>query len=440
MPNYRKYLNHASRKRHEKRTLVEIYKRHPIIKSDKETALKGTDRYITYQIPVQSRHFTYSITWNKAHTICYQSCGSIEQARKYIDYLPEIIRKSRLRRKIGKHIQTIIDMVKKQIKGHGNYKHLEFGLIQMAEYPRENEYCHNYDANQKFIGKTIHKYGKTFNLSMSEQKNIIKALFDTEEMTSEELREAYENLSLFVEDITDNRETIDWAFKDYIDPFLKDIPLYSKFLVEAEEHIIEIEDLREKHGIDSRENVTIPQGYKLMDVGYYCWPGYSCDEDTLAIQTDDETIEILIFLGNGMGGYSGEVQYKIDKETSRYYSIGRRGIDSAFNGSENYPETIKELIVRQGNEARKRQERIKRSVDVHLGSRSWKVTPENIEEIKKLLRDGKSRTFLPSGMGIGVIIASSRENLPYNLSKYNAGESAEKLFGMPVYAQDFEYD
>ena len=438
MPDFRKYLNHAKKKKKETREIVEVYKRRPIIKS--VIPYETMDDHITFQIPIQSRHFAYNSQWNKNRTIYYQSCHSIEESHKYIDHLPEIMRKARLRKKISKLKEKIKMMVKKQIKGHSNYRHLEFGFTQMAEYPRENVMGAEYNSDGKFLRNFVSQYGRSFNLSSDEQKTVIKVLFDTEKTTAEEIRETYENLGVFIDDIQDSRESMKWSFNNYIDAFIKDIPKYITFLIKAEECVIEIEDYTEKHGRDSRESVSIPKGFKLMDVGYYCWPGWSCNDDILAVQSEDETIEILVFLGDGLGDYSGEVQYKIDKETSSYYSIGSRGIDSAFYTNPNKPETVEEIIIAQGNEARKRQERIKRSVDVQLGSRSWKVTPENVEEIKKLLRDGKSRTFLPSGMGIGVIIANSQGNLPYNLSKYYAGESAEKLFGMPVYAQDIEYD
>ncbi len=448
MPNkYRKYLNHARRKNDEKRTLVEVYKRRPIIKSDKASGMKDNSRYITFQIPVQSHRYTYNSgrIGNKARTISYQSCDSPEEARHYIDNYTEIRRKVILRNKIRRLCKKIQNIHKKidDTRYKGLDSLVSFGFKKMTEHPRENTYCHHHNCEGKFTHKTIDRHGRKFSHSIEEHKIIMKCFDCPSDLSAEDIKFVINNLKEFNQDVEANLDIVlDDTWTEFYETYKT--AAFQKKLRTSLKEIIELtlqkDVFFEEYGCDTRENIKIPEGYKMMKVGYYCWPGWTCDEDILAVQSKDETIEIIIWLGNGTGGYTGEVQYKEKKENGSYYSIGSRGINSAFSMDGNNPITIEELIVKQGDKARKRQERIRRSVDVVIGGRSWKVTPENVEEMKKLLKAGKSRTFLPSGMGIGVIIANSTNNLPYNLSKYNAGESIEKLLGMPVYAQDFEYD
>jgi len=444
---YSKYLNHGRKRSDEKRTLAEVYKRCPIIKCDELTHFKDPLRCVTFQVPVQSRHYTYgnSHVSNKASTIFYQSCESIEEARYYIDNYSEIRRKVILTNKINR----LRDKIKKLYKRldtsnfRGLYSLVNFGFKNMVDYPREDQYCSHLNSKGKETHKTIYKHGRSFAHTPEQQKIFIKALNTPSVLSAEDIQFVIDNLKDFNVDVSKNLDIVrEDQFTDFYKTY-KTSEFQKKlraFLKQIHELSLQKDVLIKEHGQETRENIQIPKGYKLMDAGYYCWEGYECDEEMIAVQSEDKTIEILIFLGCGMGGYSGEVQYKVDKDTSSFYSIGRRGIDSAFYTDSNRPITITQIIEEQGKRARERQEKIRRSVNVTLGGRSWKVTPESIEEIKKLLKAGKSRSFLPSGMGIGVIIANSKDNLPYNLSKYYAGESAEKLFGMPVYAQDFEYD
>jgi hypothetical protein len=424
---FKKYVNGAQRKRlHEKRSFVKVYNKYPIIKS--EITYSTDERETRFHIPVKSDDLTYNTHNNRNYSITYQECASIEECHCYIDYLPSLIKKTALRKKASRSCNRIPPYLKK-------LRMFDYSLEQLASTSRVDIMCSHYGSNMKVTHESVSKKGRTtFLLSSDQQMRIIKTIFNINNATVEDIDFTINNLGTFNKDIRNNKDLISEYDHRHIHIFInlkKDIISFLKNIRNsAIEKFACLNEIKEKY----RRDLTIPKGFKIVKTSKIGEGGrtiISDDKETMEIAFNDSIDDFDM-------SFFGEVTYKVEGKTG-HYSLGHRGIDQAFTYSDNQPITLAEVIHEQEARVLEKRRNIMRSISVTLLGHTWHVIPENIEAIKKELKAGKTHSFIPSGMGIGVTIADNTKKLSGYDIKY-CGDEIKEIFGLPVYATTFEYD
>ena len=425
---FKKYVNGAQRKRlNEKRSFVEVYNNYPIIKS--EIHFNEKEITIRFHIPVKSDDLTYDTHRNWNHQIIYQECVSLEEAHRYIDYLPTLIKKTALRKKVIRHNKLVAPYLKK-------LRMFEYSLENLANTSRKDIMCSHIGTDMKVTHESVHKKGRnTFLLSSNQQKTIINTIFKQHDATVEDIDFTIKNLGTFIKDIKNNKDLLDSYDLRKIPTFINLKKQIIAFLKSRRDSTVEkfkcLNEIKEKYSRD----LTIPKGFKIVPTA-----NMSDSDNGTIISDDARTMEISF--NDSINGFDmsfgGEVTYRVEGKSGNY-SLGHRGIDQAFNYCDNQPITLAEVIHEQEARVIEKRKNISRATSVTLIGQTWHVVPENIEKIKKELKAGKTHCFIPSGMGIGVTIAAS----PKKLSGYDVrycGADVQQIFGVPVYGSTFEYD
>lgn len=402
---YAKYLVISDRDENfdEKRTLADTNSERPIIKSTYTHPNFGETT--TFLVPTSTRK-SAEISDIGAGQLEYARFDNINDAKKYIGNADELERKAKLRDEISK----ITDDTRKQYDKAFN-KIGFFYTSSVANFLRSM------------------KNRKNLKLSNDSSKNLAKVLTNPTISTTDEIEKAIKDFPSFVKDVETNKDIdMDTA------KFLKSPDTIKNALEALLPKMKLVDKLRDQHGYEkSKADLKLPEGFKFKDHTEF---GQE-PEDAITIGDKDDTMEMTFTLGipGDYGRYQGEVFYKVPGQKG-VYSLGRRGIDIGFSADWNDLRSFEEIIKDYANQVKQKQDSISKSVDVPVAGGVWKVTPENIEQIKKILLSGKSYSFAPHGMGTGYMVGTKP-------SRYSvkADEKTEKALGVsPLYYTSYDHD
>lgn len=433
---YAKYLVKDSRPDlNEKRSLADVSGDRPIIKSEYNHPNFG--KTTKYEVPTSNRYSGPEISHvsRGAGEQDFITFSSIEDAKDYIKKAPKLEEKADLRDEIKK---VSDDTDKSYLKVFDNFGDWTSPLnsARVAEkfqkYPREDQMGVSIDTNGKRTEYVAQK-GRKFNLSPEEHKNIAKAIGNPTSLSSDELENAVKNYDSFVKDVKSNKDIFQSYDQKYVDSFLKHADHIKEAIKKTIPKVKLFNKLMDQHGYEkSKEDIKLPEGFKFKDkpqLGKQ-WG------DSIIVGDDNDTMEMIFDLGKPGQNVriTGEVYYKVPEQKG-VYSLGRRGIDIGMMNDWNDDRSTADIIKDYADKVKAKQDKIGRSVDVKIGGGTWKVTPENVEKIKKDLQQGKSQTFAPHGMGTGYILSMK----PSQYSKRDT--VAEKTFGVsPLYIQSYDHD
>jgi len=432
---FAKYLIPSSRRSDEKLTVEDASGERPIIKSEFDHLNFG---HMTHYLVPTSTKFSTTRSDFGAGGLDFASFETVGEARDFIKKALELERKANLRQEVEKIQDNLRNNYKKIEERISGLYSAEDVADLLAKYPREDQYTTQMDAKGNVTGKYVNKHGRKFNLSPEQHAKIAIAIGNITNLSPEDLQSVIKDFDLFVKDLEENKDLMRQFEQEKANAIVKH---KDKFIAMFKDAIPKIQlrnKLRDQHGYEkTKEDLKLPAGFKFKDKATI---GEQFDKDEIVIGDNDNTMEIVMSLGKpgGHGRYDGEVYYKVPgDETSGYYSVGRRGIDSGLNVDWTDERLFADVVKDVAQDVKERQDRLSKSIDVPLlGGRSWKITPENIEKIKVELQSGKSHTFAPHGMGIAYGVSKKPERHAMRVSP-----EAEKIFGIsPLYATQIDWD
>lgn len=404
---YAKYLvSSINADTDETRELVDTSGNVPIIKS--QSARMGQK----FEVPIANNRMV-GHNWDRSGGGLFLAMfDSIDSAKKFIEDLPEIERKGKLR----------LEIKEKTTAAEKKYRNkTENASITLGTSVVNN----------------ILPVNSKFKLNHEQRRKIAFVLTDPLHHTPSEIKETIDEFDDYVSDIKNNKNLVsNWELKA-LDDILDNADAIKSALKDAQSTAEDIDKLMEEHGYEkTAKDIELPEGFKFSDKPTL-GESWNNNKDII-IDSNDGTMEFVVTPGRPGQElrFSGEIYYKIPERGNSVYTVGRRGIDSGIYEDFTNSKPSKDIIQDWANEVIAKQEKISQSISVPVGGGTWHITPENIEAIAKRLRAGETQSFAPHGMGTGYVLSTKRGRF-----SNRASNATEEAFGIsPLFVESYDHD
>lgn len=190
------------------------------------------------------------------------------------------------------------------------------------------------------------------------------------------------------------------------------------------------------------ETLPTPDGFTRT---FTHFPGKDFDAERLELQFENETVKIKVVAyvhEATKASYiyqmaDGHTSFKTDKGWLTYDRLGIS--DSFYVQADTTAEALTAKIAEEITRARAGIDRAAKSIQLPGIGFTCLKTPEQVDEIKKKLRDGKVVTLAPGGMGTGVYLSTRKSRSRYGTAE--AHPELKKLLGFnTLWTEKFDHD